>query len=465
MIRTPQELAEAALQQARTIGMDDCVVFVSRDSSTNLRWVANTLTTNGTGADTSICIIAFVAVDGGTASGTVAATADGLDDSALRRLVLSAVAEAREAGPAADASPLARNIVVGNWDDPAEETTPSVFGLLAPRLGDVFRSSDSKGVEQFGYAEHELTTTWVASLGGIRLRFVTPSGRLEMTAKSHQRSRSTWEGFNTRTFTDVPIEEMVKRIDTRLDWQSRIIDVPAGRYDTILPSGAVGDMMASFLYALDGRDAFEGRSAFSRNGTTRIGEKIASLPINLFSDPNRPGIDVPGVVADSYTYGSNSVFDTGQLSPAIDWVSDGHLRNLTHSRATAREFDTAYTPDVANVVMELPGAAGTTDDLVKGVQDGLLLNCLWYIRDLDPTRLLVTGLTRDGVYVVKGGEVVGATSNFRFNESPLEMLERLKAVGGSEIAQTRENAETASDMMMPPMVIEGFNMSSRSDAS
>jgi len=116
-------------------------------------------------------------------------------------------------------------------------------------------------------------------------------------------------------------------------------------------------------------------------------------------------------------------------------------------------------------LLTVAGATASLDELVAGTERGLLLTCLWYIREVDPQTLLLTGLTRDGVYVVEGGEVTGATTNFRFNESPVDLLNRIQAAGTTEITLGREFGEWAQRTAMPPLRIEAFNMSTTSEAS
>ena len=123
-------------------------------------------------------------------------------------------------------------------------------------------------------------------------------------------------------------------------------------------------------------------------------------------------------------------------------------------------------PFVDNLVLECAEAAGgTLDDMVARTERGLLLTCLWYIREVDPATLLVTGLTRDGVYLVEDGAVVGATNNFRFNESPVDLLVRTTEVGSPERTLAREFGESLNRTVMPPLRVEGFNMSTVSRAS
>jgi predicted Zn-dependent protease len=125
----------------------------------------------------------------------------------------------------------------------------------------------------------------------------------------------------------------------------------------------------------------------------------------------------------------------------------------------------ANTPGADNLLLDVTGGSGTALDLVHDLDDGLLMTCLWYIREVDPRTLLLTGLTRDGVYKVEGGEVVGAVTNFRFNESPVDLLDRIDAAGASQVTLAREFGEYLPRTSMPALRVRGFNCSSVSQAS
>jgi predicted Zn-dependent protease len=103
--------------------------------------------------------------------------------------------------------------------------------------------------------------------------------------------------------------------------------------------------------------------------------------------------------------------------------------------------------------------------MVARTENGLLLTCLWYIRPVDPATLLMTGLTRDGVYVIKDGNVIGAANNFRFNESPVDLLVRATEIGTPVRSLGREFGEYLNRSVMPPLRIPDFNMSTVSQAS
>jgi predicted Zn-dependent protease len=324
----------------------------------------------------------------------------------------------------------------------------------------MMQRSKADAIELFGYAEHTHQTIWVGSKGGMRLRHDSPVGRVEMTGKSHQRSRSTWDGVETHDFKDVSVAKIDANIRQRLEWQAKKIDLPAGRYDTIFPSGSVADIYVYMMWVAGGRDAFEGQSVFSKKGGgTRVGEKLSNVGLQLFSTPTHPVLAGSPFVSASTSSSFTSVFDNGQKQAQVDWIKDGVLQSLVQTRASAQLTSLPYTPFGDNLIMSVDGASGNLEDLVKTVDNGLLLTTLWYIRMVDPNSLLLTGLTRDGVYYVKNGEVQGATNNFRWNDSPVSALSRIAQAGATEWTQPREWAGDMTSMSVPPMIIKDFNMS------
>ena len=272
--------------------------------------------------------------------------------------------------------------------------------------------------------------------------------------------------------------EMEAELWRRLEWARRTISLDAGRYEVILPPSGVSDLMGSLsFYALGGQDAEDGRTVFSSGtsaGATRLGERISELPFTLYSDPFEPGLECLPFVACGSSSGEASVFDNGLPIRRVDWIRDGRLAHLRYHRAGAARSGVEMAPYIDNLVLRAeddegtrPGVTneGTVDDMVSRTERGLLLTCLWYIREVDPATLLLTGLTRDGVYVVENGEVVGAANNFRFNESPVDLLARATEVGTSVRALGRELGEYLNRCVMPPLRIPDFNMSSVSQAS
>jgi predicted Zn-dependent protease len=148
-----------------------------------------------------------------------------------------------------------------------------------------------------------------------------------------------------------------------------------------------------------------------------------------------------------------------------DWIREGQLAALVGTRHAATVTGLAPRPLVDNLRLSAPEPGGGVDSIIAGTERGLLLTCLWYVREVDPETLLLTGLTRDGVFLVEGGEVVGAVNNFRFNDSPVDLLRRLEAIGPSEPTLPRELADYFTRVQMPPVRVADFNMSSVSPAS
>ncbi|MFJ6988611.1 MULTISPECIES: metallopeptidase TldD-related protein [unclassified Streptomyces] len=454
--KKPHEVVERALELSRA---DGCVVIADEQSTANLRWAGNALTTNGVTRSRTLTVIATVDGKEGTATGVVSRAAVTADE--LEPLVRAAEAAARGAGPAEDAQPLVtgREASAGFTEAPVE-TSSAVFADFAPALGESFARARAGGRELYGFAHHELVSTYLGTSTGVRLRHDQPNGTLELNAKSPDRTRSAWAGRSTRDFKDVDPAALDAELAVRLGWAERRIDLPAGRYETLLPPTAVADLMIYLLWSASGRDAAEGRTVFSKpGGGTRVGEKLSGLPLTLRSDPHAPGLEsAPFVVAHS-SGGDQSVFDNGLPIPAVDWIGDGELRHLTTSRHGAALTGLPSAPGADNLILD-GGADRSLEEMVADTRRGLLLTCLWYIREVDPATLLLTGLTRDGVYLVEDGEVVGEVNNFRFNESPVGVLGRATEAGRTEKTLPREWSDWFTRAAMPALRVPDFNMSS-----
>jgi predicted Zn-dependent protease len=460
---TPQETVERALALSKA---DGCVVVTTERSEANLRWASNTLTTNGSMRSRKVAVISVVNGATGTAAGVVersAVTADGLED-----LVRASEQAARDSGPADDAAPLVEPTdSADRWESGPEETSIDVFGQVAPALGDAFGRAAGERRLLFGFAEHVLETRYVGSSTGIRRRFVQPTGRIDMNGKSPDFSKSAWVGRGTRDFADVDIAGLDGELTRRLGWAERSVELPPGRYETILPPTAVADLMFYMYISAGARDADDGRTVFSKaGGGTRIGERIATTPVTLRSDPAEPGLECePFVTATASFGGLMSVFDNGHPIRPTEWIRAGELGELIRTRAWAAKTGAQPAPMADNLVLEAPDATADLPEMISRTERGLLLTCLWYIREVDPQTLLLTGLTRDGVYLVEGGEVTGAANNFRWNESPVDLLGRLGEVGRSERCLPREWSDYFTRTAMPALRIPDFNMSTVSQAS
>lgn len=467
-VLTPQQIIEAALAASRT---DGCVVVVRSIGEANVRWANNTVTTSGLAASLSWFV---VAVDGRTAGTHAGSAVDAASPAAVAEVVAAAEGAARSAaasGPARDAQPLIEpgsdaGVDADFGDAPAAESF-AVYDSLLPGLGAAFDGARGASRILYGFARHELTTTYLGSSTGLRRRWVQPTGTLEVNAKSSDLTRSSWAGASTADFTDVDVESMADDLTRRLGWADRTVQLEAGRYDTVLPPTSVADFLIHLAWSAGARAAYEGRSAFSApGGGVKLGERVSDRPLELYCDPAEPGIEsVPFVAVESSGYEEQfSVFDNGAPIGRASLVREGTLAGLVHTRATAAEYGSAATIPADNLVLRGGDESRSIDDLVAGVDRGLLVTSQWYLREVDPMTMLLTGLTRDGVYLIEHGEVTAAVNNFRFNMSPLDVLRRASDIGGTQRCLSREWSDWFTRSAMPPMRVDGFHMSSVSKA-
>jgi predicted Zn-dependent protease len=455
---TPQQLVEHALA---TSSADDTIAIVRSHTSANLRWANNTLTTNGEMRGVDITLISFVEQAGGVCVGSVSGSASTTDQ--VTELLGAADAAARAASPADDAAPLATGDAAADWDDEPVTTDITVYDAVAPALGEAFGLASGDGRILYGFVNHELSTTYLGSTTGLRLRHVQPTGHWACTAKTDDLTNSAWAGGATRDFADVDPLAFEATLAQRLAWGSRgVVPMPAGRYDTILSPTAVADLVIDAYWSAGARDAHDGQSVYSkRGGGTRIGEQIVQPGVHLYSDPAYAGLECAPFVTVGSSSNDESVFDNGLPLARTDWITDGTLTSLLQTRQTAALTGQPVTPPIDNLVLETAAGTGSIDDLVAGTERGLLLTCLWYIREVDPQTMLLTGLTRDGVYLVENGEVTGAVNNFRFNESPVDLLRRFSHASATVPSFSREwGDDYFSRTATPALRVPDFNMSS-----
>jgi predicted Zn-dependent protease len=463
---TPQETVERTLSLAEKVNdVNGCVVIADESSSANLRWANNTLTTNGVTRGRRLTVVATVNGAKGVAAGVVSRSA--VRSAELEDLVDAAVSAARDNTPAQDAGPLVEPHPSSmSWDDVPAETSGAVFTDFTRALGDELSRADADKRLLFGYAEHSMNTTYLGSSTGLRLRHDQPTGQLEMNAKSPDFARSAWGGAATRDFTDVNVAGLHADLAQRLQWAERRIDLPPGRYDTVLPPTAVADLMIYMYWSSGARDANDGRTVFSKaGGGTRVGEALTSSDISLRSDPNAPQLECGPFVVAHTSSAESSVFDNGLALGPTAWIESGKLASLIQTRYSAGLTGLTVTPAIDNLILERAGGGPSLEQLVSSSTRSLLVTCLWYIREVDPQTLLLTGLTRDGVYLVENGEVVGAVNNFRFNESPVDLLRRASDIGETVRCLPREWNDYFTRTAMPAMRVPDFNMSTVSQAS
>jgi predicted Zn-dependent protease len=453
-----QQVIDIALQAAAKPGRAaETIVLVTDRSATSLRWANNSMTTNGVSTARQTTVISIVR-QGDTARVGSLTTAE-VEPSAIEELVAASQSAAVAAPEVRDAAPLlSGNTAPGDWDAPISPTGPEVFSGVTDSLARGFRGAD----QLYGFAQHTLETTFLATSTGLRRRYTQPAGSVEINAKRD--GASAWAGVGAPDFVGMSTDSLLEELSMRLGWASHRVDLPAGRYETILPPSAVADMMIYLGWSMTGRGAQEGRNALSAPaGGTRVGEKLTDLPLTLYSDPAAPGLGCTPFVTATSSSETLSVFDNGMNIGRVDWIRDGVINALAYSRAAAAEFGAPVAVAADNILMT--GAGTDLADMIAATERGLLLTTLWYMREVDPTTLLLTGLTRDGVYLVEDGEVTAAVNNFRFNESPLDLLQRATQAGVSELTLPREWGDWVTRAAMPSLRIPDFHMSSVSQAT
>ncbi|TGD90877.1 TldD/PmbA family protein [Mycolicibacterium sp. CH28] len=448
-----QQVVELALAAATA---DETIVIVTDRAEASLRWAGNSMTTNGVSTTRSTTVISIVRKGDTAHTGSIRTSE--VDPAAIGALVAAAEQAAHAAPAARDSAALLTDAgTPEDWNEAVPDTGAEVFADVAESLSGGFAGSD----RLYGYAHHVVETTFLATSTGIRRRFTQPTGTVEINAKRD--GASAWAGVSTPWFLDVPTDGLLEDLALRLGWASRTVELPAGRYETLMPPSTVADMMIYLGWSMDGRGAEEGRTALSApGGGTRVGEKLSALPLTLYSDPFAAGLQCAPFVAAASSSETVSVFDNGMDIGRVDWIRDGTINALAYPRSAATEFGTTAAVPADNLLM----TGGTTElaDMVASTERGLLLTTLWYIRTVDPTTLLLTGLTRDGVYLIEDGEVTGAVNNFRFNESPLDLLRRATEAGVAEQTLPREWGDWATRAVMPTLRIPDFHMSSVSQA-
>jgi predicted Zn-dependent protease len=266
-----------------------------------------------------------------------------------------------------------------------------------------------------------------------------------MTARTPDGTGSGWASAGARDWGRVD-SAALGRISAQKAVASRNPGaIEPGFYTAVLEPQAVGDLIPLLAGALNARTADEGRSAFSKpGGGTRIGERIVDERVTLYSDPADPGL-------------LGQPFDNEGLPVGRTiWIDKGILRNLSYSRFWAQKQGKTPTGAPQAGGLAMTGGTRSTEELIAGCERGILVTHFFYVRSLEPRTVLYTGLTRDGTFLIEKGKITRALKNFRWNESPLLMLNRLEEIGRSEA--------TAAGRLMPALRISRFDFSSLSDA-
>jgi predicted Zn-dependent protease len=269
-----------------------------------------------------------------------------------------------------------------------------------------------------------------------------------LTVRTNDGTGSGWAGAEDPDWTKINFAEVANRAIEKAKLSRNPVAIEPGRYTVILEPQAVGDLVQLMGFSLAARAADEGRSAFTKQGGgNKIGEKIVDERVTIFSDPQDPQL-------------LGQPFDGQGLPLARQvWVENGTLKQLFYSRFWAQKQGKEATGGPNTIKMV--GGTTSMDDMIKSTERGILVTRLWYLRQVDPRTILFTGLTRDGTFLIENGKLSKAIKNFRFNESPLFLLNNLQAIGPSvRLAGT----EAGGPIVMPAIKAKDFNFTSLSDA-
>jgi predicted Zn-dependent protease len=423
----------------------------------NIRWAHNTVTTNGDVDEARLSVVSIV----GRRVASVTRTYFPPDQ--LEGMVRESEAACRKRPEAPDYMPLLSGSgAPADWNAPPADADIHVLDPLIPQLAEFYHRARRSHIATFGYAECQTATTLVAASTGLRRRDTERIGKVEITGKTPDFVRSSWVGQVTSDFLDISLPAMFETLQQRLGWSAQRIDLPAGPYEVLLEPSCAADLAIAAYGFMTRRDADEGRSPYSRpGGGTRIGERLFG-DVTIVSDPFEPGVEATPFCYGVDSGGASSVFDNGLEQTRTEWVRNGVLQHLITPRYWAAKSGTAPVPYINTLVVG--GAGPSLSEMIAETRRALLVTCFWYIRAVDPQTALLTGLTRDGVFLVEQGEVKGAVNNFRWNMSPIAALAQATQIGRSGMALPREHDEFLRSKA-PPLRIERFNMSSVSEAS
>jgi predicted Zn-dependent protease len=450
-VRSPPELAIRALRRAADC--DGCLALVEELAAVHVRWAGDSLTATGLARSRRLTVVCVRGSSAGVVSRSGALDDDCLDD---------LVAEARHAAGgegAEQAQPLVSGPAAEDWAQPPAETEAGVLAGFATRMRAAIED-DAGGSRLSGYAEQQVSTTYLASSTGLRLRHQQPAGVLDLVAARADGSASAWGGVSTACIADLDVASLRARLDRQLRWTCRRAELRPGKYQVLLSPACVADLMLQLYRAAGAREAISGQGPFSRSGgRTRLGDRLGPAGLTLRSDPDEPGLGCAPVLLARASEDRTSVLDNGLRLLPTRWIADGVLTALVQTRETARLTGQQPTAEIANLVLEGGQDGATLAELIAGTERALLVTSLWYLREVDAQRLLLTGLTRDGVYLVEHGEVVAMLPDFRFNESPVELLSRVSEVGRTEPTLPREWGDNLSRVAMPALRVERFDVS------
>jgi predicted Zn-dependent protease len=442
MIYTKEE-AQKLLQKVLSYSKaDECEVSLSGSDSGNIRYARNSVSTSGEVNRVSL------AVSSSFGKKTGNATIDEFDDASLQKVVLRSEELAQLAPDNPEHMPLLGPQTFADSITYVQETAAITPDTRAEAVGKSIQVSKDAGLQAAGYLEN--TTGFEAVMNSKGL-FAYNRGTDVVFSITTRNEEGTGSGYAARGYNDVTKLDTLsatKIATTKASGSVGARAIEPGKYTVILEPVAVAYLLENMFFGLDARNADEGRSFMSKaGGGNRLGDQLMDPKVNIYTDPFNP--ELP----------SSTWNREGQPNVKRSWIENGVVKNLSYSRYWAQKKGVDPVPGPSNVIMT--GGTDTIEDMIKTTEKGILVSRLWYIRMVDPQTLLLTGLTRDGTFYIENGEIKFPVKNFRFNESPVIMLNNVEALGKPE---RTISVESYRSYLVPPIKARDFTFSSLSDA-
>ena len=323
-------------------------------------------------------------------------------------------------------------------------------GTRAEAAAIAIRQAQNAGQVAASYMDVRAGTSSIATSNGLFASHSNTGVAYTLTSRTPDGLQSGWAGDEANDWNNIGSQRVANDAVRKCrDW--RKTDLDPGEYTAILEPTAVGMLMLRMMNAFNQRTADEGRSYFSRpGGGNRIGETLFDGKLTLYSDP---------AYADAETAPFNG---NGQSLQRKVWVNAGRLEDLSRSRYWAAESAQEPLPGPANLIMQ--GGTDSLEEMIASTRRGVLLTRFWYIRGLNPRIISYTGLTRDGTFLIEDGRITRPVTNFRFNQSLVSMLQNIEMLGPAVRVAASENSSVSTPIVVPALKVNGFNLSSVSDA-
>lgn len=423
---------------------DSASVSLSGSNSNNLRFALNTVSTCGA----SDSISATITSNFGTKSGTVRITS--IDDEIIEKGVRLSEEIAKLTPDSPEfMPPLEKQSGYLEVDEFFEDTEKLSPQDISNKVSYTLEKAIENDLQSAGYFQKDSGFFAVGNTNNLSAYLKNTSAGFASTVRTRDGKGSS---KIDRSYADINLLNVKKFSDTVID-RAKLSKDPAkydpGKYVTILDSAAVADIIDNLVGYMSKRSADEGRSFFSDKGKgNKIGEAIVDSKVNIYSDPQNK-------LAPSSPF-------SGDGFPVYkrEWISNGVLNNLFSNRYWAEKTKSEYVPYPTNIIMD--GTNKTTEELIASTEKGIFVSRLWYIRAVDQKQILLTGLTRDGVFLIENGKIKHAINNYRFNESPINVLSNVIDLSVAEKVVGSETGDAK--IVVPALKLSEFNFSTVSDA-